>query len=290
MKTTPHDAYPYHPAVARYYDGMTRYYLLFYSRVGLHYGLWNRHTLTLRQALLNHKREMLARLGPLTPDSHILDAGCGAGWTSVFLGEQTGCHVTGITLSAKQVCVARRHARRRNVDGRVTFLQGDFCATGLSDASFSHAIASESSCHAEDKRAWLAEMHRLLKPGGRLVIADYYLTRREAEMNDVQRREYALFRHGFTVPDLPYLPDMENWITASGFRLRESEDITHDVLPTAYYIRLLGLVALPFTWLLRALRLVPRELLPHLVTCIHQPIAIRRLGCYRLLVMEKPRV
>lgn len=274
-------------AVAAYYDGMTSYYRLFYSPVGLHYGLWDPHTFTLRQALLNHKEALLARLGDTGTDSHVLDAGCGGGWTSLFLGRRRRCRVTGITLSAVQVRLAQRLAAGSGVAGRVEFLLRDFCDTGFPDRSFTHVIASESSCHAEDKRAWLAEMHRVLRPGGRLVIADYYLRCPEPDLTAAQRALYDIFCRGFVVPGLPYLGDMEDWIAAAGFHLAGNTDITPALLPTARHIRRLGLFCYPFALVLQALGLAPPELLPHLRTCLHQPETLRELGSYRLLTLER---
>lgn len=274
--------------VSTYYDGLTPYYRFFYSSIGLHYGLWDGHTHSLRQALLNHKQAMLERLGTVDAGSHVLDAGCGAGWTAVSFARLRGCRVTGITLSAVQLATARRHATLAGVRQHARFSCQDFSATTFADASFSHVIASESSCYALDKLQWLREMHRVLQVGGRLVIADYYLERPAAELSDFQRRHYRIFCEGFAVPDLPCIADMEHWARAAGFVLRESLDITAAVTRTASYIRLLGLVTYPFGLLLRLLRIAPPELLPHLRTCIHQPTALRVLGSYRLLTLEKP--
>lgn len=273
--------------ISAYYDGMAPYYRHFYCREGLHYGLWDARTSSLRQALLNHKQAMFARLGEVGPDSHILDAGCGAGRTSVLFSQLGCCRVTGITLSPVQLQEARHHAAALAAE-RTRFLLRDFCSSGFPENGFSHAIASESSCYAPDKAAWLKEMHRVLAPGGRLVIADYYLARRAQDMTPRQRHLHAVFCRGFAVPSLPCLADMLTWITASGFRLLADEDITAAVAPTADRIRLLGLLTLPFGVLLHVLRLAPPELLPHLLTCVEQPAAVRELGSYRLLTLEKP--
>ncbi|MDQ8037139.1 MAG: class I SAM-dependent methyltransferase [Pedobacter sp.] len=274
--------------ITAYYDGLTPYYRFFYSALGLHYGLWDSHTRSLRQSLLNHKHAMLQRLGKVDAGSHVLDAGCGAGWTSVLFARVTACRVTGITLSAQQMKAAQRHAVLSGVMQRVQFRREDFSATSFPDASFSHAIASESSCYAPDKLQWLREMYRLLQPGGRLVIADYYLGCAEADLSDYQRRHYRIFCEGFAVPDLPCIADMEQWAKEAGFMVRESLDVTNAVTRTAHYIRWLGVITYPLGILLRVLQLAPPELLPHLRTCIHQPAALRELGSYRFITLEKP--
>lgn len=171
---------------------------------------------------------------------------------------------------------------------RTRFLREDFSATSFPDASFSHAIASESSCHAPDKQQWLREMHRLLQPGGRLVIADYYLAVPLARMSARQQHHYRIFCAGFAVPELPCMADMEGWAEAAGFMVRESRDVTAAVTRTAHYIRWLGLLTYPLGVLLRLLHIAPPELLPHLRTCIHQPTALRELGSYRFITLEKP--
>ena len=49
----------------------------------------------------------------------------------------------------------------------------DYTATGLDESSFDVAWAQESACHAPDKKAFTSEMARVLRPGGRIVMAEY---------------------------------------------------------------------------------------------------------------------
>lgn len=275
-------------AISRYYDGMTFFYRWFYCTAGLHYGVWTRRTFTLRQAVLNHKRLVFRRLGGVTPDSHILDAGCGAGWTAAWFSELGECRVTGVTLSPTQVALARRHAKKRCLSERTDFLQRDFTDTGLPPWSFTHAFASESLCHSDDKRAFLLEMFRLLRPGGRLVIADYFLNEPESCLDETQRRHYDTFRRGFVVPGLWSHGELTRCAKMTGFNLLENNDITHRVSRTAYHIQFRALFALPFGYLLRAVRLAPPEMIPHLLCCLVQPAALKSLGSYRLITLEKP--
>lgn len=279
---------PSNQAISSYYNGMSIFYRWFYSAAGLHYGLWHPGTWTLRQALVNHKKAVFAELGAISSDSHILDAGCGEGRTAICFSRWAGCRVTGITLSATQVARARRHATRRQMTERARFLGADFTATPFLDQSFTHAFASESFCHARDKPAFLGEMYRLLKPGGRLVIADFFLHQPETSLNQRRRRCYEVVKRGFVIPGFASCGQMDSWIGDSGFTRLRDTDITRAVRRTAYHIQARAVPALPLAWLLRGMRLAPPELVPHLLCCAIQPIALRELGCYRLITLEKP--
>lgn len=83
---------------------------------------------------------------------------------------------------------------------------------------------------------------------------------------------------------------MKRWSREQGFLLREDQDITASIMPTAQYIRRRGLLALPFARLLVFLGVVPPALLALIDTCIAQPEAASTLGTYRILVLEKKRL
>jgi SAM-dependent methyltransferase len=78
-----------------------------------------------------------------------------------------------VNLVEEHVERARRYARQRNVAPRVRFLVADYTDTGLPEASFDVVWAQESACHAPDKRALAREAARVLRPGGRMVLAEY---------------------------------------------------------------------------------------------------------------------
>src|SRR3989344_597198 len=166
--------------VAKYYDQTLPYYRRFWHRNGesnaLHYGFWDQETRNVGEALLNENK-FLANFADIKVGEQVLDAGCGVGGSSIWLARQRLAKVIGITLSEKQIKEARKLAKRAGVDTEAQFQLKDFLKTGFEDNSFDVVWAIESVCHAENKIDFLREAYRILKSGGRLIIADGVLKR-----------------------------------------------------------------------------------------------------------------
>lgn len=103
----------------------------------------------------------------------VIDVGCGIGGTSRYLAKHyPGARVTGITLSPNQVQRGTELARERGIDN-VEFKVMNALAMEYPDNSFDLVWACESGEHMPDKKAYVDEMVRVLKPGGTLVIATW---------------------------------------------------------------------------------------------------------------------
>jgi cyclopropane fatty-acyl-phospholipid synthase-like methyltransferase len=137
----------------------------------LNLGLWKKGTKNLSQALLNLNQEM-AEKAELTAESIVLDAGCGIGGTAIYFAKHYGCKVIGITLAPHQAEKARENATKAGVDKLCTFEVMNFMKTSFDDGSFNVVVGIESICYAEPKIVFIKEAYRLLKKGGKLVVAD----------------------------------------------------------------------------------------------------------------------
>jgi ubiquinone/menaquinone biosynthesis C-methylase UbiE len=103
--------------------------------------------------------------------SRVLDVGCGPGLTACRIAQEYGSSVVGIDISEVMIAKAQDKARRLGVAERVEFRAEDVFQMSLRDASFD-AVVLESVLTPlpGDKAQAVAEMVRVLRPGGRLAV------------------------------------------------------------------------------------------------------------------------
>ena len=100
----------------------------------------------------------------------LVDAACGAGGPGLWVEQQSGASLIGIDPAAAGVAAARQRARAVGLQDRARFEQGTFEHTGLPDATGDAVMTVEALQYAPDKRAALAELLRVLRPGGPLAV------------------------------------------------------------------------------------------------------------------------
>lgn len=113
---------------------------------------------------LHLKRYEFAR--PHCVGKDVLDAGCGVGYGSAFLGESARS-VVGIDVSAEAIDYARERYGADNVE----FAVGDLQRLERGDAEFDAVVAFEVIEHLPQPERFVAEAHRVLKPDGVLVVS-----------------------------------------------------------------------------------------------------------------------
>jgi cyclopropane fatty-acyl-phospholipid synthase-like methyltransferase len=168
----------YHKKIIEYYKDTENAYKDSWdlnNSLAIHYGYWDEKVKTFPQSLLR-MNEVMIEAADIKPTDKVLDAGCGVGGSSIFMATVLGCNVTGITLSERQVQQAKGNAAKKNVENLVEFKAMDYCATDFPDESFDVVWGCESICYADDKEKFINEAYRLLKPGGRLVVADGFVS------------------------------------------------------------------------------------------------------------------
>jgi tocopherol O-methyltransferase len=157
------------------------------NSMAIHYGYWDEKVRSFPASLLR-MNEMMIEAAGIMVDDIVLDAGCGVGGSSIFIATATGAHVSGITLSEKQVKQASANAAKKGVNELVDFSVKDYCATDFPPNSFDVVWGCESICYADKKEKFINEAWRLLKPGGRLIVADGFVTAFENNDHPVIRQ------------------------------------------------------------------------------------------------------
>jgi len=171
----------YHKNIVDYYAATENAYKDSWdlnNSLAIHYGYWDETVKNFSESLLR-MNEVMMEAAQIKPTDKVLDAGCGIGGSSIFLAERIGCNGMGISLSEIQIHHARRLALEKKVEGKVEFAVMNYCATSFSAESFDVIWGCESICYADDKEQFVKEAYRLLKPGGRLVVADGFVTKFE---------------------------------------------------------------------------------------------------------------
>jgi arsenite methyltransferase len=115
-------------------------------------------------------------LGPMHPGEAVLDIGCGTGVDSLIAALLVGPSgsVTGLDLVPEMLAKAREHGRLAGVQ-HVTFMEASAEQLPFPDDSFNVVISNGVFNLIVDKVKALAEVFRVLKPGGRFLLADQVL-------------------------------------------------------------------------------------------------------------------
>jgi cyclopropane fatty-acyl-phospholipid synthase-like methyltransferase len=212
--------------ISRHYDVMTDFYHIVLGE-SIHVGYWPDPTepLELPVAQECYTDLMIQRM-PLQPGQRLLDVGCGTGQPAVRLAQATGAAVVGITVNRMQVERATARAQADGVADQVQFEYANAMKLPYADASFDAVWALESMLHMPDHAQVLREMHRVVRSGGRFLIADIV---EEVPMNAEQR---TLFYSTFELSSLMSAAQYRHLVQAAGFALEEVIDISPNTFRT----------------------------------------------------------
>lgn len=203
----------------------------------------------------------LAELARISSTDRVLDAGCGLGGCAVWLARNRGCRVTGVNITPYQVAAARQSAARAGAGDAVEFVEADVTRTRLPDEAFTVVWALESIVHVHDKSAFLREAHRVLRPGGRLMIAEYLL-RDGPALSEAEEADLRTWCDGWAMAGLLSEARYRDLLAENGFKDVQVVDISQHVEPSlrrlGWLVRLLQPTA-PIFERLRILRQVPAD-------------------------------
>jgi SAM-dependent methyltransferase len=157
--------------------------------------------------------EDIAALVAVRPTDHLLDVGSGLGGPARWLSTRFGCRITGIDLTPEFCAIAEHLTRLVGLDARVRFQVGDALSMPFADGMFAGAYSMFVAMNIEDKAHLYREIHRVLAPGGWLVLSQivrgeqgavmyptpWAATEAESFLSTVEETRNGLLRAGFEV-------------------------------------------------------------------------------------------
>jgi ubiquinone/menaquinone biosynthesis C-methylase UbiE len=156
--------------------------------------VYNRGFRVLMGAAHDAFREHVLALAAPQNGEQLLDAGCGTGIMTLRIAAQhPGCTLHGIDISPKMIAAAPRDADRQRLS--IDFRVASITELPYPDASFDVALTNIMYHHLDlaEKRQAVAEIARILKPGGRYITAEFGPRANNALRRYLAKGEYTLY-------------------------------------------------------------------------------------------------
>jgi tocopherol O-methyltransferase len=276
-------------SIIRYYDDTIFDYSSLWAwgrEPALHYGYYDENCRHHPSAVAN-ANATLAKFASVRPESKVLDAGCGRGGSCFWLAEKLGARPVGVNLVPSQVEYAREKANRRGLSDQIEFRLADYTNTPFETESFDVVWALESLCHCATKAQFYSEAFRLLRPGGRLVVAEYMLT--HDDLPPADQRLVADWLSGWSIPSLDTEAQHKDNAAFVGFAPVSVYDWTSRMRRSSLRLYCLAVICHWLSVLLNKAGLRTDVAHGNLLSAKYQYEALRKnLWHYKILVATKP--
>jgi tocopherol O-methyltransferase len=210
--------------IINHYDRVSPYYQALWGQ-HIHHGYWIRGDESKEKAQIQ-LIEHLAQTAGIKPGCRILDAGCGLGGSSIYLGRNYGAEVTGITISPVQVDLARKMAASEHVDATFLLMNAE---TMEFDQSFDVVWSVESVSHYQDVPGFFSSAARYLNPGGIIAMTDWF---KRENLKEGEQLEFISPIEKSMLVKLHTMKEYEESMQRSGLQIIKSEILNENCSQT----------------------------------------------------------
>ena len=223
----------------RYYEEAGPDYAAWSASFNMHFGFFRRGMNPFnRESMLEQmNREVLDRLQLPNTGPRILDMGCGLGATMRSIARASpSANLHGITIVAWQLEEGQRLNQSAPKAAKIELRLADYERTGYPSGLFDAVYAIESSCYSAgaNKARIIREAHRVLRPGGRIVVADGFSG--PGEFRGPQRAIYRKLCECWAIETFGVVDAFAGELENAGFRDIIVERIQARVTPSVLHV------------------------------------------------------
>lgn len=169
---------------------------------------------------------IIAQSAGIEPGMRVLDVGCGIGGTAHWLAQHRQAEVVGLTPVAEQKRIADLFLANASLSRTPAIVLGHGTQLPFPNSSFDAVLFLESTCHIENREAFIREACRVLRPGGRLAGEDWL--RVDAPGESTQAALVTQVERLWAIPALGRPSAYLSLMNAAGFEQCEFHDLREE--------------------------------------------------------------
>ncbi|MCI5057621.1 MAG: class I SAM-dependent methyltransferase, partial [Flavobacteriales bacterium] len=229
--------------VIEFFENASADYSTWSKKYNMHFGLANsfKDIFRLEQMLDNTNEKVFEALELPEGNSQIADLGSGLGAVARYMcAKLEGIHVICSNVVQEQLRISKLLDNQFKFKSNIKYLMEDYRSLSIPSNSLDGAYAIESECYADgsNKKDFVKEAYRVLKPEANLVIANCMIKVKEKSLSPLVKRSYRKLCDHWAFDEMSNIDELQKCLHEEGFRDIKIQDYSNKVAFSALWIPL----------------------------------------------------